>query len=54
MMPLQIALDANSDRVISSDEIANAPAALRKLEKNDGQFTEAVDFADPLLKMVKR
>ena len=33
MMPLQIALNANNDRTISSDEIANAPAALRKLEK---------------------
>ena len=41
MMPVQIALDANSDRVISGDEIANAPAALRKLDKNgDGNLTE--------------
>ena len=42
MMLVQIALDANNDRVISGDEIANAPAALRKLDKNaDGNLTEA-------------
>ncbi len=41
MMPVQIALDANNDRIISSDEIMNAPAALRKLDKNgDGNLTE--------------
>ena len=41
MMPVQIALDANNDRVISGDEIANAPVALRTLDKNgDGNLTE--------------
>jgi Ca2+-binding EF-hand superfamily protein len=35
------ALDTNSDGEISSDEINNAPAALKKLDKNgDGQITE--------------
>ena len=39
--PVQIALDANSDGVIAGDERNNAPAALRKLDKNsDGQLTE--------------
>jgi Ca2+-binding EF-hand superfamily protein len=33
-------LDANGDGVIDADEIANAPAALKKLDKNgDGQLT---------------
>lgn len=40
--PLQLALDANSDGVIAGEEMNNAPAALRKLDKNnDGQLTEA-------------
>ena len=39
-MPLMTALDANSDGVISSDEIEKAPAALKTLDKNsDGQLT---------------
>ena len=39
--PVQAALDANSDGAISSDEMANAPAVLRKLDKNgDGNLTE--------------
>jgi hypothetical protein len=39
-MPLIGALDANHDGVISADEIANAPAALKTLDKNgDGQLT---------------
>jgi len=39
-MPLIAALDANSDGVIDADEIANAPAALKKLDKNgDGKLT---------------
>ena len=34
------ALDANHDGVIDADEIANASAALRKLDKNgDGKLT---------------
>jgi Ca2+-binding EF-hand superfamily protein len=39
--PLQLveALDANADGVISADEITNAPAALKTLDKNnDGQL----------------
>ncbi len=40
-MPLIGALDANHDGVISAEEIANAPAALRTLDKNgDGQLTK--------------
>lgn len=40
-MPLIIsALDANHDGVIDADEIANATAALKKLDKNgDGKLT---------------
>lgn len=39
--PIIAALDANSDGIISADEINNAPAALKKLDKNgDGQLTE--------------
>jgi hypothetical protein len=40
-MPLIIgALDANHDGVIDADEIANASAALKKLDKNgDGKLT---------------
>jgi Ca2+-binding EF-hand superfamily protein len=35
------ALDTNHDNIISADEIDNAPASLRKLDKNgDGQITE--------------
>ena len=39
--PLIAALDANHDGVIDADEIANAPAALKKLDKNgDGKLTQ--------------
>ncbi|HTY89535.1 MAG TPA: hypothetical protein VMB80_18945 [Candidatus Acidoferrum sp.] len=39
-LPLVTALDANHDRVIDSNEIANASAALLTLDKNgDGQLT---------------
>ncbi|MDD5350250.1 MAG: hypothetical protein PHQ12_08580 [Chthoniobacteraceae bacterium] len=39
-MPLIAALDANHDGVIDAQEIANAPAALKTLDKNgDGQLT---------------
>ena len=39
-LPLITALDTNHDGVISADEIANAPAALKTLDKNsDGQLT---------------
>lgn len=39
-MPLMMALDANSDGVLDKAEIANASAALKKLDKNnDGQIT---------------
>jgi hypothetical protein len=38
--PLELALDANGDGVIDADEIAKAPAALKKLDKNgDGKLT---------------
>lgn len=38
--PLMGALDANHDGVIDADEIANAPAALKTLDKNgDGKLT---------------
>lgn len=41
MFPVMTALDADNDGVISAAEINNAPAALRKLDKNgDGQLTE--------------
>ena len=39
--PLLNALDANHDGIISAAEIQNAPAALRRLDKNgDGQLTQ--------------
>ena len=38
--PLEQVLDANADGVIDAGEIANAPAALKKLDKNaDGKLT---------------
>jgi hypothetical protein len=38
--PLMEALDANHDGIIDADEIANASAALKKLDKNgDGKLT---------------
>jgi EF hand len=40
VLPIVAALDANGDGVIDADEIANAPAALKKLDKNgDGKLT---------------
>lgn len=40
MLPLITALDTNHDGIIDADEIANAPAALKTLDKNgDGQLT---------------
>jgi hypothetical protein len=40
MPPIIAALDANSDGVIDEQEIANASAALKKLDKNgDGKIT---------------
>jgi hypothetical protein len=39
--PIIAVLDANHDGVIDADEIANAPAALKKLDKNgDGKLTQ--------------
>ena len=39
--PLMEALDTNHDGILSAEEIANAPASLKKLDKNgDGQLTE--------------
>ncbi|MEN9576330.1 MAG: hypothetical protein RL514_4185 [Verrucomicrobiota bacterium] len=41
MHPLQQALDANGDGIIDAKELANAVAALKKLDKNgDGKLTE--------------
>jgi hypothetical protein len=41
MNPIAVALDANTNGVIDAAEIANAPAALKKLDKNgDGKLTE--------------
>ncbi len=38
--PVIAALDANHDGVVDAEEIANAPAALKKLDKNgDGKLT---------------
>ncbi len=40
MLPLVRALDTNHDGIIDANEIANAPAALKTLDKNgDGQLT---------------
>jgi len=40
VMPLMQALDANGDGIIDETEIANASAALKKLDKNgDGKLT---------------
>lgn len=40
VMPIIAALDANGDGVIDATEIANASAALKKLDKNgDGKLT---------------
>ncbi|MGO8696521.1 MAG: EF-hand domain-containing protein [Limisphaerales bacterium] len=39
-LPLVMALDTNHDGIIDANEIANAPAALKTLDKNgDGQLT---------------
>src|ERR1700691_4734156 len=38
--PLMDALDTNHDGILSAEEIANAPASLKKLDKNgDGKLT---------------
>jgi hypothetical protein len=38
--PIELVLDANGDGVIDAAEIANAPVALKKLDKNgDGKLT---------------
>jgi hypothetical protein len=40
-LPVMLALDVNGDRVIDANEIANASAALKQLDKNgDGQLTD--------------
>ncbi len=39
--PLMEALDTNHDGILSAEEIANAPASLKKLDKNgDGKLTQ--------------
>jgi Ca2+-binding EF-hand superfamily protein len=41
MMPIIAALDKNGDRIIDAEELKNAPAALKTLDKNsDGKLTE--------------
>jgi len=41
LSPLMVALDTNNDGVIDAAEIANAPVALKKLDKNgDGKLSE--------------
>lgn len=45
--PVAGVLDANHDKILSAEELANAPAALAKLDKNtDGQLTRD-EFAPP-------
>jgi len=45
--PIIVALDANHDRVISAEEMQNAPQALKSLDRNgDGQLTPD-EFAPP-------
>lgn len=40
-MPVQVAIDTDKDGVISADELRNASAGLRRLDKNgDGRLTE--------------
>jgi hypothetical protein len=47
-LPIVTALDANHDGIIDSNEIANASAALKTLDKNgDGQLT-ADEYMPPL------
>jgi hypothetical protein len=39
--PVMAVLDANKDRKLDAEEIANASAALKKLDKNgDGELTD--------------
>lgn len=46
--PLIAALDTNHDGIIDSNEIANAPAALKALDKNgDGKLTQDELFPPP-------
>ena len=43
--PLEAALDADGDGIISAEEIANAPAALRKLDHDGNGKLTAADYA---------
>jgi len=48
VMPLVAALDTDTNGVISAEEIANAPASLKALDKNgDGQLTRDELFPKP-------
>lgn len=48
VMPLVAALDTDTNGVISAEEIANAPASLKALDKNgDGQLTREELFPKP-------
>jgi Ca2+-binding EF-hand superfamily protein len=41
MLPVMVALDSNTNGVIEAEEMANATASLKKLDKNgDGKLTE--------------
>ncbi|MEZ5327944.1 MAG: hypothetical protein R3F19_23100 [Verrucomicrobiales bacterium] len=52
VFPLLGALDANHDRTIASDEIDNAPAAIRALDK-DGDGSVTVEELHPRLAAMK-
>jgi hypothetical protein len=45
--PLMAALDANNDRVIDEKEIANAPAALKSLDKNNDGKLQRDEYMPP-------
>ena len=46
-MPVLVVLDADKDGKISAEEIANAPAALKTLDKNDDGILTAEELRPP-------
>lgn len=46
--PILLALDANHDHVISAEEIAHAPAALKTLDKNGDGILSVDELRPPL------